>query len=170
MGKALALIFTGCGIMLLLNFCIFFLVDKVRKNRNRNRGFIIRKRLNRRRSVSFADLLVNQTVPNRILSISRQPEEIEMVDLSSIPPPPIHDPPPPPSHARAALAPLLKPVTSSLTRQRQPSRPAPPIPIKLSRPKFPPPPPPPPLVRSMSLRLPHRDPSYKTFTIIIVLS
>ena len=80
MGKALALIFTGCGIMLLLNFCIFFLVDNVRKNRNRNRGSIIRKRSNRRKLVSFTNPLVKQTVGQ---SNPSPGEEIEMVDLGS---------------------------------------------------------------------------------------
>ena len=80
MGKALALIFTGCGIMLLCNFCIFFLVDNVRKNRNRNRGSIIRKRSTRRKSVSFTNPLVKQTVGQ---SNPSPGEEIEMVDLGS---------------------------------------------------------------------------------------
>ncbi len=97
MGKALALIFTGCGIMLLCNFCIFFLVDNVRKNRNRNRGSIIRKRSNRRKSVSFTNPLVKQTVGQ---SNPSPGEEIEMVDLGSSraqsnPPPPAPTPLPP---------------------------------------------------------------------------
>ena len=115
MGKALALIFTGCGIMLLLNFCIFFLVDKVRKNRNRNSGSIIRKRLNRRRSASFAVPLVNQTVPNRAQSISREPQEIEMVDLGSSR---AQSNPPPP-------APTLLPSRPTSTIPPQPMCPAP---------------------------------------------
>jgi hypothetical protein len=191
MGKALALIFTGCGIMLLLNFCIFFIVDNIRNHRNRNRSSIIkRSRQNRRRSVSFADPLVKQTMPKRGPS---QPEEIEMVDLSSIPAL-VQDPPPPP--------PPPKPLTS-LNRQKQPRRAT----NKVSRPTSPPPCPPqrplqtvpaiqnatlprqpvrkappvpsaiapgplapPSLTRSMSVRQPHRDKVYKTFTIIIILS
>ena len=187
MGKALALIFTGCGIMLLLNFCIFFIVDNIRNYRNRNRSSIIkRSRQNRRRSVSFADPLVKQTMPKRGPS---QPEEIEMVDLSS--PVQVPTPPPPP-----------KPLTS-LTRQKQPNRAT----TKVSRPTSPPPCPParplqtvpaiqnatlprqpvrkappvpsaiapgplapPSLTRSMSVRQPHRDKVYKTFTVIIILS
>jgi len=140
MGKALALIFTGCGIMLLLNFCIFFIVDNIRNYRNRNRSSIIkRSRQNRRRSVSFADPLVKQTMPKRGPS---QPEEIEMVDLSS----PVQDPPPPPP-----------PPPKPLTRQKQPRI----APGPLA---------PPSLTRSMSVRQPHRDKVYKTFTIIIILS
>ena len=183
MGKALALIFTRCGIMLLLNFCIFFIVDNIRKDKNRNRSSIIkRSRQNRRRSVSFADPLVKQRGPS-------QPEEIEMVDLSS--PVQVPTPPPPP-----------KPLTS-LTRQKQPNRAT----TKVSRPTSPPPCPParpsqtvpaiqnatlprqpvrkappvpsaiapgpltpPSLNRSMSVRQPHRDKVYKTFTVIIILS
>jgi len=97
MGKALALIFTGCGIMFLCNFCIFFLVDNVRRDRNRNRGSIIRKRLTRRKSVSFANPLVKQTAGQ---SNPSPGEEIEMVDLGSSraqsnPPPPAPTPLPP---------------------------------------------------------------------------
>ena len=125
--------------MLLLNFCIFFLVDNVRKNRRRrnNRNSIIRRPL-RSRSVSFSEPLVTQPRSNqKITSFQSSPrslQDIEMVDLSSIPSPPIQDPPPPP-----------KPLTSTLTKQRQPCRPAPPAPTQLSRhinfPNFPPPPP-----------------------------
>ncbi len=218
MGRALALIFTGCGIMLLLNFCIFFLVDNVRKNRNRNRGSIIRKRLNRTRKVSFSEpLVIPSAKSHKVQSISSQPgEEIEMVDLGprrgTIPVSPSHQPTPSPVTLPMTRTTPAKPVTS-LTRQRQPSQPAP---TKLSRPTIPPPSPPkqnvhviqcatlprqiqpvrraPPvpvsisakilaqptfaldplapssLTRSMSVRQPHRDSFYKTFTIIIILS
>ena len=189
MGKALALICTGCGIMLLLNFCIFFIVDNIRNHRNRNRSSIIkRSRQNRRRSVSFADPLVKQTMPKRGPS---QPEEIEMVDLSSIPalvqdPPPPPPPPPKPltrqkQPSRATnkvsrptspppcppLRPLQTvPAIQNATLPRQPVRKAPPVPSAIA----PGPLAPPSLTRSMSVRQPHRDKVYKTFTIIIILS
>jgi hypothetical protein len=179
MGKALALIFTGYGIMLLLNFCIFFLVDNVRKNRNRNRGSIIWKRLNRR-SVSFANPLVNQTVPNRFQSIPSQPgEEIEMVDMGSsranlLPPAPAPLPlrptstiPPQPMRP----APILNLAAPAKQAILKPTRVAPQIPTKpttkINFPTIPPPPPPPPMARSMSTRQPHRYSFYKTFTIIL---
>ncbi len=178
MGKALALIFTGCGSMLLLNFCIFFLVDNFRKNRNRNRGSIIRKRLNRRRSVSFANPLVNQTVPNRFQSIPSQPgEEIELVELGSsranlAPPAPAPLPlrptstiPPQPMRP----APILNLTAPAKQAVLKPTRAAPAIPTqpmtKINFPTFPPPMPPLPMV--MSTRQPHRYSFYKTFTIIL---
>jgi hypothetical protein len=182
MGKALALIFTGCGIMLLLNFFIFFLVDNVRKNRNRNRGSIIRKRLNRRKSVSFANPLVNQTVPNKGQSYPSPGEEIEMVDLGpsrgqSTPPPPAPTPLPlrpnstiPPQPMRPApILNLTKPAKQPVLK---PTRAAPPListkpTTKINFPTFPPPMPPLPMDRSMSTRQPHRYSFYKTFTIIL---
>ncbi len=94
LGKGIALICTGAGFMLFLNFCICFTVNSVKQNKRRrsngNSSIIKRSRLNRR-SVSFSEPLVIQTAPSRIQSISGQPEEIEMVDLGSsranLPPP-----------------------------------------------------------------------------------
>ena len=181
MGKALALIFTGCGIMLLLNFCIFFLVDNVRKNRNRNRGSIIRKRLNKRKSVSFANPLMNQTVPNKGQSNPSPGEEIEMVDLgssraqSNLPPP---APTPLPSRPTSTIppqpmrpAPILNVAKPAKQAVLKPTRVAPAIPTqpttKINFPTFPPPMPPLSMVRSMSTRQPHRYSCYKTFTILL---
>ncbi len=181
MGKALALIFTGCGIMLLLNFCIFFLVDNVRNNRNRNRGSIIRKRSNGRKSVSFANPLVKQTVPNKGQSNPSPGEEIEMVDLGSSraqsnPPPPAPTPLPPrptstipPQPMRPA--PILNVAKPAKQAVLKPTRVAPAIPTlpttKINFPTVPPPMPPLSMVRSMSTRQPHRYSCYKTFTILL---
>jgi hypothetical protein len=166
MGKALALIFTGCGIMLLLNFCILFIVDNIKKN---SKTSIIRRRQqNRRRSVSFADPLVKQTIAKRGQSVVNQPEEIEMVDLSSIPapvqaPPPLPPPKPltrqkQPNRAstkvsRPTSPPPLPPAARSAiqtaTLPRQPVRKAPPVPSAFTTTTN--------LTRSMSVRQPHRD-------------
>ena len=178
MGKALALIFTGCGIMLLCNFCIFFLVDNVRKNRNRNRGSIIRKRSTRRKSISFANPLVKQTAGQ---SNPSPGEEIEMVDLGSSraqsnPPPPAPTPLPsrptstiPPQPMRPA--PILNVAKPAKQAVLKPSRVAPAIPTlpttKINFPTVPPPMPPLSMVRSMSTRQPHRYSCYKTFTILL---
>jgi len=179
MGKALALIFTGCGIMLLCNFCIFFLVDNVRKNRNRNRGSIIRKRSTRRKSVSFTNPLVKQTVGQ---SNPSPREEIEMVDLGSSraqsnPPPPAPTPLPP-SRPTSTIppqpmrpAPILNVAKPAKQAVLKPSRVAPAIPkqptTNISFPTLPPPMPPLSMVRSMSTRQPHRYSCYKTFTILL---
>ena len=117
MGKALALIFTGCGIMLLCNFCIFFLVDNVRRNRNRNRGSIIRKRSNRRKSVSFTNPLVKQTVGQ---SNPSPGEEIEMVDLGSSRAQ--SNPPPPCSYSFAAIQTNEHHTTSANASSSNPQR------------------------------------------------
>jgi hypothetical protein len=128
--------------MLLLNFCIFFIVDNIRKNRSRNRGSIIRKRLNRRRSVSFADPLVKPTVPKRGQSAPSLPEEIEMADLGQ--------------NRAQSRRPQPAPVSVSLPKTTIPPQPKRPAPIlnlaskatqahiipPVSRPKIPPPAPP----------------------------
>ncbi len=192
------MISAGAGIMFLLNCCIAFIVDNVKQNkRRRNRNSSIIRRPPRQRSVSFSEPLVTQPKSNQkrtaFQSSQMSPQEIEMVDLSSIPAL-VQDPPPPP--------PPPKPLTS-LTRQKQPSRAT----NKVSRPTSPPPCPPqrpsqtvpaiqnatlprqpvrkappvpsaiapgpltpPSLTRSMSVRQPHRDKVYKTFTVIIILS
>jgi len=114
--------------MLFLNCCIAFAVDNVKQNKQRrNRNSNIIRRPPRQRSVSFSDPLVvpAQTARKK----TRQVQDIEMVDLRSIPTVPIQEP---------------KPQTSTLTKQRKPSRPAPPPPTQMSRPigfpNFPPPP------------------------------
>jgi hypothetical protein len=183
--------------MFFLNFCICFTVNNLKQNQRRrsNRNSSIIRRPPRQRSVSFSEPLVTQPKSNQkrtaFQSSQMSPQEIEMVDLSSIPAL-VQDPPPPPP-----------PPPKPLTRQKQPSRAT----NKVSRPTSPPPCPPlrplqtvpaiqnatlprqpvrkaPPvpsaiapgplapssLTRSMSVRQPHRDKVYKTFTIIIILS
>jgi len=179
MGRALALIFTGCGIMLFCNFCIFFMVDNVQRHRNRNRGSIIRKRLNRRKSVSFTNPLIQQTVGQ---SNPSPGEEIEMVDLGSSraqsnPPPPATSPLPPSRRKRTIPpqptrpAPTLNVAKPAKKAVLKPSRVAPAIPTQpttnISFPTLPPPMPPLSMVRSMSTRQPHRYSRYKTFTILL---
>jgi hypothetical protein len=176
--------------MFFLNFCICFTVNNLKQNKRRrsNRNSSIIRRPLRSRSVSFSDPLVTQTMPKRGPS---QPEEIEMVDLSSIPalvqdPPPPPPPPPKPltrqkQPSRATnkvsrptspppcppLRPLQTvPAIQNATLPRQPVRKAPPVPSAIA----PGPLAPPSLTRSMSVRQPHRDKVYKTFTIIIILS
>jgi len=119
--------FSGAGLMLLLNCCIAFTVDNVRRSRKtrRNRNSSIIRRPPRQQSVSFSEPLVTQPRSNQkrtaFQSSQMSPQEIEMVDLRAIPP-----------------------QTSTLTKQRKPSRPAPPPPAQMSRPigfpNFPPPP------------------------------
>jgi hypothetical protein len=170
LGKAVALICSGAGIMLLLNCCIAFIVDNVRQNRKRNsRGSIIRRsrRQDRTRRVSFSNPLVMPTrKAHRVQPIPGQSgEEIEMIDLGPnigiIPAPPLHPPPP---------APPLRPTRPAPSI---PAKPLTPMPGSMTQvkpkdfPSFAPPPPPSNLTRSMSTRLPHRDPSYKTLTIIL---
>jgi hypothetical protein len=131
--------------MLLLNCCIAFTVDNVRRNRKtrNNRNSSIIRRPPRQRSVSFSDPLV---VPAQSAQKkTRLVQDIEMVDLRSIPTVPIQEP---------------KPQPSTLTKQRKPCRPAPPPPAQMSRPiSFPnfPPPPVPTLNRS-------RAPSLRSLT------
>ena len=158
--------------MLLLNCCIAFIVDNVRQNKRkrRNRNSSIIRRQPKQRSVSFSDPLVVRTVPTgsarrktRVQSTQGQVEEIEMTNLGPtrgaipVPPPPPPPPPPPLKPTRPVPSIPAKPLTpmpGSMTRIRP-----------LDFPNFPPPAPP--LARTMSTRLPHRDPSYKTFTIIL---
>ena len=117
--------------MFFLNFCICFTVNNLKQNQRRrsNRNSSIIRRPLRQRSVSFSDPLV---VPAQSAQKkTRQVQDIEMVDLRSIPTVPIQEPAP-------------KPQTSTQTKQRKPCRPAPPPPAQMSRPigfpNFPPPP------------------------------
>ena len=117
--------------MFFLNFCICFTVNNLKQNKSRrsNRNSSIIRRPLRQRSVSFSDPLV---VPAQSAQKkTRQVQDIEMVDLRSIPTVPIQEPAP-------------KPQTSTQTKQRKPCRPAPPPPAQMSRPigfpNFPPPP------------------------------
>ncbi len=117
--------------MFFLNFCICFTVNNLKQNKSRrsNKNSSIIRRPLRQRSVSFSDPLV---VPAQSAQKkTRQVQDIEMVDLRSIPTVPIQEPAP-------------KPQTSTQTKQRKPCRPAPPPPAQMSRPigfpNFPPPP------------------------------
>ena len=117
--------------MFFLNVCICFTVNNLKQNKRRrsNRNSSIIRRPLRQRSVSFSDPLV---VPAQSAQKkTRQVQDIEMVDLRSIPTVPIQEPAP-------------KPQTSTQTKQRKPCRPAPPPPAQMSRPigfpNFPPPP------------------------------
>jgi hypothetical protein len=183
--------------MFLLNCCIAFIVDNVRRSRKtrRNRNSSIIRRPPRQRSVSFSEPLVTPPKSNQkrtaFQSSQMSPQEIEMVDLSSIhalvqdPPPPPPPPPKPltrqkqPSRAttkvsRPTSPPPCPPARPSqtvpaiqnATLPRQPVRKAPPVPSAIA----PGPLTPPSLTRSMSVRQPHRNKVYKTFTIIIILS
>ena len=190
------MIAAGAGIMFLLNCCIAFIVDNVKQNKQgRNRNSSIIRRPPRQRSVSFSEPLVTPPKSNQkrtaFQSSQMSPQEIEMVDLSSIPalvqdPPPPPPPPPKPltrqkQPSRATnkvsrptspppcppLRPLQTvPAIQNATLPRQPVRKAPPVPSAIA----PGPLAPPSLTRSMSVRQPHRDKVYKTFTIIIILS
>ncbi len=157
--------------MLGLNFLIFFIVDNAK--RNRRSSSIIRPKNPRAKSVSFAaPLVVQPRSTQRIQNTSKQVEEIEMVNLAGTIPPQPQRP-----------APVLQLTSKAKQSILRPTRPAPKIPsstatlepmtrhIKpLNFPNFPPPAPPQPLARSMSTRLPTRNQSYKTFTIIVLLS
>jgi len=183
--------------MFFLNFCICFTVNNLKQNKSRrsNRNSSIIRRPLRSRSVSFSDPLVTQTRSKQkrtpFQSISNQQEEIEMVDLSSIPAQvqdPLPPPPPPPKPLTRQKQPSRAtnkvsrptspppcpparplqtvPAIQNATLPRQPVRKAPPVPSAIA----PGPLAPPSLTRSMSVRQPHRDKVYKTFTIIIILS
>jgi hypothetical protein len=200
LGRAVALICSGAGIMLLLNCCICFTVNNLKQNKRRrsNRNSSIIRRPLRSRSVSFSDPLVTQPGSNqkrtRFQSSPRPLQEIEMVDLgpsraqSNLPPPaapsapaplplrpkrtaapnptkvsrPTVPPPSPPSLNRNRPTQNV-PVSATLTRQIQPVRRAPPVPVSISatipaQPTFALDPlGPSNLTRTMSVRRPHRD-------------
>ena len=124
---------------------------------------------------------MKQTVPNKGQSNPSPGEEIEMVDLGSSkaqsnPPPPAPIPLPsrptstiPPQPMRPA--PILNVAKPAKQTVLKPSRVAPAIPTlpttKINFPTVPPPMPPLSMVRSMSMRQPHRYSRYKTFTILL---
>ncbi len=173
--------------MLLFNVIVFCIIDNIKLNRrkNRNSSIIRRSRQNTRRSVSFANPLVIEPVPNQSAN-PRQLQDIEMADFgacrSAIPPPPARAPPPlpinkqrlptkpAPSISSTASNPLTKlPGSSSLPHGKLVTLPRPTKPADF--PTFAPPPPPQ-MTRSRpgSLKLPNtRNQYYKTLTTIIVL-
>ncbi len=125
--------------MLLLNCCIAFTVANVRRTRQRDqRTSIIRrsKRQDRTPRVSFSNPLAFEQVPThsvRNKQQTRQLQDIELVDLSSIPPRPVPDPPQMPKPQASTLTPCgPAPQPPKLT----PYRPAP-APPTLKIPNFP---------------------------------
>jgi hypothetical protein len=96
--------------------------------------------------------------PKPLTSLTRQKQPNRATTKVSRPTSP---PPCPPQRPSQTV-----PAIQNATLPRQPVRKAPPVPSAIA----PGPLTPPSLTRSMSVRQPHRDKVYKTFTVIIILS